>query len=282
MATYFSRHRLTWMRVVAFLAGAFFVMTLPQAISPWGSLHFGTGVRAMPLHRWAAALAGIPDLGSAVVLFYLAWRPLRAPIALQSMAIGALIFLGANAPFVPRFLTWAWIAIPVILVVVLYPRPRDLLALPWSGGVSLPLLALGALVALLMLSDAAHTLVWQIRNYGVLAPTHDLGSNAEHLTHLGVLALLAAMNRPGARFLGLVAGTILAFLGAAALAVPNDPGSWGTLGGGLAIVLGLALDAVNAWIWWRHLDHIRMARVADLPPVGTRISAPKTVGGSRP
>ena len=251
MAAYFSRHRLTWMRVIAFLAGVFFVMTLPQAISPWGSLHFGTGVRALPLHRWSAALAGIPDLGSAAVLFYLAWRPLRAPIALQSMAIGALIFLGANAPFVPRFLTWAWIAIPVILVVVLYPRPRDLLALPWSVGVSLPLFALGLLVALLMLSDAAQALAWQVRNYGVPAPTHDLGSSAEHLIHLGVLALLAAMNRSGARFLGLVAGTVLAFLGAAALAVPNDPGSWGTLGGGLAIVLGLTLAAMSAWVWWR-------------------------------
>jgi hypothetical protein len=248
MRHFLSRHRLTLMRVVAGLAGAFFLFTIPQAISPWGALHVGTGVRALPLHRWSSALAGGPDLGSAAVLFYLVWRPLRAPIALQSLALGVLVFLGANGPFVPSFVTWAWIAIPVILVLALYPKPRELLIAPWSAGVNWPLLGLGLLVAIFLLPDAAIAVAAQIRHADVLAASgYNWASNAEHLIHLSLIAMLAGMYRPGARVLGMVAGAVIAFLGAAAIAVPNDPGSWGTLGGGLAVVVGVAIAATTAY-----------------------------------
>jgi hypothetical protein len=247
MRRFFSRHRLTMMRVVAAMAGAFFLFTIPQAISPWGALHFGTGVRALPLHRWSSALAGGPDLGSAAVLFYLVWRPLRAPLALQSLALGVLVFLAANGPFVPSFFTWAWIAIPVILVLALYPKPRELLMAPWSAGVNRPLLGLGVLVAIFLLPDAAMAIAAQVRHADVLAASYDWASNGEHLIHLSLMAVLAGMNRPGARVLGLVAGAVVAFLGAAAIAVPNDPGSWGAMGGGLAIVVGVAIAATTAY-----------------------------------
>lgn len=238
---------LTLMRIVAALAGLFFLATIPQAISPWGALHFGTGVRALPLHRWHAALAGGPDLGSAALLFYLAWRPLRAPVALQSFAIGVLVFLGANGPFVPRFFTWAWIAVPVILVLALYPRRRELLSPPWSVGVNWPLFGMGLLVAIFLLPDAAQAFAAQIRHPGDV----NWASNAEHLIHLSVIAVLAGMSRPGARVLGIVAGAVLAFLGAAAITVPGDPGSWGTVWGGLAIAAGLGIAATAAYEWRR-------------------------------
>jgi hypothetical protein len=177
---------------------------------------------------------------------------MRAPIALQSLALGVFIFLGANGPFVPSFVTWAWIAIPVILVLALYPQPRELLIAPWSAGVNRPLLGLGLLVALFLLPDAAIAVAAQIRHADVLAASgYDWASNAEHLIHLSLIAVLAAMYRPGGRILGMVAGAVIAFLGAAAIAVPNDPGSWGTLGGGLAMVVGLAIAAVTAYEWSR-------------------------------
>jgi hypothetical protein len=243
----FSRYRLTLMRVFAALYGTFFLAAIPNSISPWGALSFGTGVRALPLHRWSSALAGGPDLGLAALLFYLVWRPLRAPIALQALALELLVFLGANGPFVPRFATWAWIAIPGILVLALYPKPRDVLTAPWSAGVNRPLLGLGILVAIFLLPDAAQTFALQLRN----PAAHDWAANGEHLINLSLTALLAGMNRPGARVVGVAAGAGLAFLGAAAIAVPNDPGSWGTFGGGLAIVVGLAIAATTAYEWRR-------------------------------
>lgn len=241
--------RLTLMRTVAALYGVFFLVTIPQAISPWGALSFGTGVRALPLHRWSSALAGWPDLGVAVVLFYIAWRPLRAPLALQMLALGTVVFLGANLPFVGP--TLAVIAIPAILVLVLYPKPRDLVNPPWSSGVSWPLLGLGILVSILLLPDAAIAIASQIRNAGVLAANHDWASNGEHLINVSLHAVFAGMSKAGAGVLRVVASAVLVFLGAAAIAVPNDPGSWGTLGGGLAIVVGLAIAAATAYEWRR-------------------------------
>jgi hypothetical protein len=261
MRTFFSRHRLTLMRVFAALYGTFFLAAIPNAITPWGALSFGTGVRALPLHRWSAALAGGPDLGLAALLFYLVWRPLRAPIALQALALELLVFLGANGPFVPRFATWAWIAIPGILVLALYPKPRDLLTAPWSAGVNRPLLGLGMLVAIFLLPDAAQAFVVPIRNPGA----YDWAGNGEHLINLSLTAVLAGMNRPGARVVGVVAGAVLAFLGAAAIKVPHDPGSWGTLGGGLAIVVGLGIAATAAYEWRRRGEPVAHRRGPSVP-----------------
>jgi hypothetical protein len=260
MRTFFTQYRLTPMRVVAALYGTFFLATIPQAISPWGSLHFGTGVRALPLHRWSSALAGGPDLGLAAVLFYLAWRPLRAPIALQLLALCMLVFLGANGPFVPSFFSWAWIAIPGIIVLALYPEPRELLKAPWSAGVNRPLLGLGILVAIVLVADAAMAIAAQIRHADVLAASSsDWATDGEHLINLSLFVLMAGMRRPGARVVGMLAGAVLAFLGAAAIAVPNDPGSWGALGGWLAIAIGVAIAATTAYEWRRRGDAERFS-----------------------
>jgi hypothetical protein len=241
--------RLTLMRIVAALYGVFFLATIPQAISPWGALSVGTGVRALPLHRWSSALAGGPDLGTAVVLFYIAWRPLRAPLALQMLALGTAVFLGANLPFVGP--VPGVIAIPAILILILYPKPRDLFNVPWSAGVSWPLLGLGTLVSIFLLPDAVIAIASQIRNADVLAANYDWASNGEHLINVSVHAVLAGMSKAGAGVVRVVVSAVLVFLGAAAIAVPNDPGSWGTQGGGLAIVVGLGIAAATAYEWRR-------------------------------
>jgi hypothetical protein len=59
------------------------------------------------------------------------------------------------------------------------------------------------------------------------------------------------MNRAGARLLGVVAGGVVAFLRAAAVTVPDNPGSWGTLGGAVGIVVGLIFSAMAAYEWSR-------------------------------
>jgi hypothetical protein len=104
------------MRVLAGLAGLFFLATIPQAISPWGSVTLSNmqGVHDPNLHRWSAALAGGPDLGAAALLFYLACRPLKAPLVLQWLALIVVVFLAVNVPFVGPAV--ALIAVPILLV----------------------------------------------------------------------------------------------------------------------------------------------------------------------
>src|SRR5438309_1102741 len=129
-----STRRIWIFRVLAGLAGCIFLLTLPQAISPWGAatLSNTSGVHDLNLHRWSAALAGGPDLGMAAVLLYLAWRPMRAPLLLQWLALAVLIFLAANVPFLGPLV--ALIAVPVVLVLAAYPDPRSLLRPPWADG----------------------------------------------------------------------------------------------------------------------------------------------------
>src|SRR5207247_11223919 len=95
--------RFSALRILSVLAGLFVVVgTLPQAISPWGAVTLSntSGVSDPNLHRWSAALAGGPDCGMAAILFYLAWRPLRAPAVVQWLALAVLVFLIAYVPFV--------------------------------------------------------------------------------------------------------------------------------------------------------------------------------------
>src|SRR2546428_9628264 len=116
-----STWRVVVFRVLAVLAACFFIVgTLPQAISPWGAVTLSNtdGVTDVNLHRWSAALAGGPDAGLAVLFFYLAWRPLRAPLVLQWTALAAIVFLIANVPFAGPAV--AVDAIPVVLVLAFY------------------------------------------------------------------------------------------------------------------------------------------------------------------
>jgi hypothetical protein len=243
--------RITAFRILAGLAGCFFLVTLPQALSPWGAVTLSNtnGVSDVNLHRWSAALAGGPDLGGAAMLLYLAWRPMRAPLVLQWWFLAMIVFLVFNVPFAgPSIVV---IAIPVVLVLAAYPDPRSLLKAPWGDGVRLPVLVLGALVAIFLLLDATRAMAAQLAGTDELARNYDAASNAEHLTNVSLAALLAGMRRPGSGALALMAAAVLAFMGAAAITVPTNPGSWGIVGGIAAIAGALALAAVSAYQWPR-------------------------------
>src|SRR5438309_2808219 len=90
--------RVITFRVLAALGGLVFLVPLQQAISPWGAVTLSNtdGVTDVNLHRWSAALAGGPDAGLAALFFYVAWRPLRAPLVLQWAALAAIVFLAAR------------------------------------------------------------------------------------------------------------------------------------------------------------------------------------------
>ena len=235
--------RIVLFRVLAALSGLFFLSTLPQALSPWRAVTLSNtnGVQDLDLHRWSAALAGGPDMGLGAVLLYVAWRPASAALPLQWVALAAAVFLAANVPFVGPLV--ALIAIPVVLVLVAYPEPRALVTAPWAQGLRLPVLAVGVLIAIFLLSDGARALAAQVRGTDELARNYDWASNGEHLINLGLAAVLAGTRKPGANILAMMAAAVLAFLGAAAITVPSNPGSWGIVGGAAAIAAAIVLCA---------------------------------------
>ena len=73
------------------------------------------------IQRWTFALSACVDEAIAVILFSLAWRPLRRPLLLQLLAFALVVALGANIPFTGPG------------IVVAYPEPRRLLTPFWRG-----------------------------------------------------------------------------------------------------------------------------------------------------
>jgi hypothetical protein len=143
----------------------------------------------------------------------------------------------------------ALIAVPILLVLVAYPEPRSLLKAPWSDGINPLVFSLGVLVAAFLLPQAGRALAAQAAGAGELAANADWAADGEHLINLTLAALLAGMRRPGARALAVMTGAVLVFMGAAAVTVPTNPGSWGTVGGAIGVAGGLAFLAAAAYDW---------------------------------
>lgn len=233
------RWRLILFRVLAVLAGLFFATNLQSAVAPWGPVADlgGTYFRHPDLHRWSSALAGGPDLMVALLFLAMAWRPRYAPLFLQWFVPAILVLFAANGPFTGPSIVI--VAVPILLVAAAFPWPRALLVAPWRDGVSWPTLILTVLAALLIVPDAWHALNQQVQGTSELARNHDWASIAEHDVNLLLAGAMTAMMRPGRRLLGTLVGLTFVYLGVAAISIPHNPGSWGVVGGGLAIAAGI-------------------------------------------
>lgn len=214
-------------------------------LEPWG-------VRLSPdqpgytpeIHRWHqgqwAAQMGILLGGTLVALL---WRPYAKPLLMQFFGLGmaGFLFVLALAPHwgpKPAMLTIT--AIIVSLVIAAYPRPRALLETTRERPVSRPLLALSALAAALL--APASWQAWQLQVVGGSEHAeHHAWASGVVLALLLVLAgALAATKRPGWQALGALTGVAFLYLGTVALTVPDQPGSWGSIGGVLSLLGGLA------------------------------------------
>jgi hypothetical protein len=232
------RWRLITFRVLAVLAALFFLTNIQAAVSPWGPvMNLGESDFLHPgLHRWSDGLAGGPDLMVALLFLAMAWRPVYAPLFLQWFVVAMIVFFAANGPFAGPGIVI--VSVPILLVLIAFPWPRALLMSPWRDGVQWPTLVLTVLAAALIVPDAWHALSQQIQGTSELARNNDLASNAEHDINLLLVGLAASMLRPGRQVLGTLVGLVYAYLGIAAISIPNNPGSWGVVGGGLAIAAG--------------------------------------------
>jgi hypothetical protein len=239
----FGWRRIVFMLVVGLVA-LFFASNLPYLLHPW-VLIGDEGAQFPELHRWHGAQRGAGGLLSMGVLLALLWRPIEQPLLIQYVALSALITLLVVAPFIPEVV--ALIVVARGLVIAAYPRPRTILDFSMPGAPSRALLALTLAAACLMAPDAWRSLMWQIEGVG--------GEHAS-LFHwvdafgvpleLVAAGLMAATLRPGWRVLGAVTGITYLYLGVAAATLPSQDGSWGIVGGALALVVGLAYVVI---IW---------------------------------
>lgn len=242
----------TW-RTIAFRVAAGFATLVvlllmggaTTLLEPFGvSLFPDEGDYVSQEHLWHqagwAAQMGVLFGGSLIALLV---RARRASALLQFFALGMTGFVLSLLPFPYSVPSPVMLAIPLVLVAIVvaaYPGPRSLFE--FAPVRSRSLLALAAVTALAfapsIVSDIGHQVAGGPTEIHALH--HHWLSSAYAVILIIAAGLLASTKRPGWRILGALAGAALVYLGVAAVSLPTNPGSVGTVGGIVAIVLGAA------------------------------------------
>ena len=244
--------RWDWRRIIfTILAGVvtFFLLTnLFRLAAPWASMgwypHDDPRQLNPELHRWHEAMWGaVTGILNAGVLLSLLWRPRETPLLIQFIAfvvIGAALIV---LPFEPGLI---FVIFMLTLVIVTYPRPRALLDFSREGPLSRPLLIFSLVAAVLLVPYMVRLELWQIRGIGgEHAIANQWVSDVEHSSFLLIAMFLASTKRPGWQILSILTGIVFIYLGIAALALPNQAGSWGVAGGVIALLGGLLYLVVS-------------------------------------
>ncbi len=196
------------------------------------------GIHHPEMHLWhdaqIGALVGIMFVGS---LLALAWKPRQQPLVAQFLGLGSLIYLGTLAPFDPVAALFLGILLAVPLAC--YPSLRALVNFHQTGQRAGILLGLATVAIAAMLPSAWLWLQLQRLDTGEHATGNHWITGVGLVGVLGLAGLLAATRRPGWPVLGVLVGLAFVHLGAAAVTLPDQPGSWGLSGGVVAIIGGL-------------------------------------------
>jgi hypothetical protein len=216
---------------------------MATALPPLSPLIWAWAQAAQPdLQRWTFALSAVVDEAIAIILLCLARPPFARPLLAQFLALALVVDLAANIPFDPQVVV-AYASLLRLLVV--HPEPRRLLTPVWRGPIDRSLLALAIVAGVLFVPSVSQALQAQVAGADELALNYGWASNVEHLCNLWLIALLAAFRQPGSTLLALLVEACLLYLGVAAIAVPDNPGSWGLAGGAIAIACGAAYVAIT-------------------------------------
>jgi hypothetical protein len=230
---------------------------LTEGLLPWTQLGCPGCPETSPdypiqLMRWHGAahgaLLGVLFTGALVGLL---WRARQRPLLVQFYVLGHLVLLAGFLPFRPSSTPEAQmfrfsieVLVALALLCALYPDPRQLLR--FGGAAPTPRLVAAALGAtVVMVPFAVQHLQWQLTDVGGASATESRWIESVILAACLVLAtVLIASRRPGWQALGVITSLAYIYLGLAAIAVPDQPGSWGTLGGVVSIAGGLAYAGV--------------------------------------
>jgi hypothetical protein len=214
-------------RILAVLVALYFVTNFRLIPAPW------IAGDDPDFQRWSDAMTVAIAILTVGSLLAVIWRPRRMPLPLQYLAIATVLAVIEIAPFEGPYIFF--VAIPLVFVIAAYPEPHSLMSLSPVGSISRPLLAL-SLVTMVLLAPG----LWLTFSRELQGVSGDWITNFEHTVSLLLAGILTSTKRPGWQVLGVLTGTAFLYLGAAALAVPDAPGSWGTAGGILALLGGAA------------------------------------------
>lgn len=237
-----ARWRVGLFRGLAAVFVVFQLFNLGNLLAPWNAdpALALTGLAAPDTHLWHAALPGAVRLlltgGVAAALLV---RPASKPLLAQWLILSAAVTVVVVVPFagLPPLL---FIVLPTVLVVAAYPWPSKLANLRGTR-IDRPLAALTTLAAAALAPSVWQNLARQLDNVGGEHATEaHWALDAAHVVLLLAAGALASTRRTGGQTLAILTGVTFLYLGIAAIAIPEQAGSWGTLGGALGMAAGIA------------------------------------------
>jgi len=229
-----SRTRRTIFMAVCVLVALALAAAAPNVLAPWMPINL-EGAPDPTGMRWIFTLEGAVDLLFVVCIVSAALRPARSALLIQYIGLGALI---AAAVIVP-FNGWSFMIVvgSLLLVPLTYPYPQLLRTLRPQNNKALPLLAAAVITAPVLVPVAIQALRTQLAQpSGQVAGDTIWATAAEHLLLLALGGVLVANRRPGWQVLVAGIAAVYAYLGIASITLSDQPGSWGTMGGTLALV----------------------------------------------
>lgn len=237
-------------RVVAGLASLLLLAMggLHGLLAPWARNWVASepGIQYPQIHLWHDAQFGalmvILLVGSMVALL---WQPRQKPLLIQFLAAGSLIYLLNLA--LSDLAGAIFLAIIFSPVIAVYPEPRALLRFSGAGPISKLRLGFSLLAAALLAPDAWRSFQLQLVDVSEHALANHWITGVALAILLVLAGILSATRRPGWRAIGVLAGLAFLHLGAAALTLPDNPGSWGIAGGIVSVFGGLSFIVTTLW-----------------------------------
>jgi hypothetical protein len=195
----------------------------------------------------------VVDLLSVACIVTAALRPAASALLVQYVRLGALVAAAVVIPFAG----WSFMIVvaSVLLVPFTYPYPEQLRSLRPPATVPVPLAAVAVIASAVLVPLAVQALRTQLAQpYGQVPGDTMWATAAEHLLLLALAGILAATRRPGWKVL--IAGTAVAYayLGTASIALPNQPGGWGTMGGTIGLIASAAFVVTGVLAGRSHGD----------------------------
>lgn len=230
-------------RILAMLVVYLFITTLvgSSAASPFSQtpvefLNAISNERNYQLHRWHdgqwTALAGILLCGTIISLIL---NPRRKPVLMQFFVLSAFVF-GLLLIVFDR-IGGISVVVPFGLLIAAYPNHRLLMKKIPREHLSRTFFTIAVVMGVVLLPVTLKAFGMQI---DTVRDEHDGVGHWAIAASLGIIFVIAgffvSLKQKGWITIAILLSFALLYLGVSALFIPNHDGSWGTLGGTLAIV----------------------------------------------
>src|SRR6266545_8185786 len=237
-----ARWRIRLFKGLALVFALFQLPNTGNLLAPWNSdaAPALSGLASPDTHLWHAALPGAVRLiVTGGVLAALLRKPASDPLLVQWLILSAVFTLGIVVPFagLPPLL---FIVLPTVIVVATYPWPSRLIEVR-AAGTHRALAVLTVLGAAVLAPSIWQNIGNQLGDVGgEHASEAHWALDAAHLILLLTAGALSSTCRSGWRTLAVLTGVPFIYLGIAAVAAPEQAGSWGSTGGALGVMAGVA------------------------------------------